>query len=469
MNRRLVALSSLVLAGVLNAAESGPVIIDLKQGQPQVIRLTGLTGEAQHNLRLLKVREYYWPNRALPDAPDHQVFQSAEVEVEVDGTWATLWARPFEPPRLVHALRLYVESTRHWATTPQLDPLPPVAGDVRLSCVAEGMPWGPPALRFPIRQYRWQANTYRNTWHALVPYNKLYYHRGEDFGAIPDVLEVLSSLDGTVAESPLPSGDGDSNKLEVRHASGLDITCYHMNLETILPGLTNGAVVAAGQVLGRTGMTWSGRRSQDRDPHLHWGVSQRGRALGSFPFLLEAYLRDYPDSVLAMAGGYHYALPGDLVQLDASRTVARPGRRIVRYRWFLHDGRELEEARPTVRAEKPGLYSEELRVWADDGSEDRDYAQLRVWDAERGARIGAGWFYHSPVRGARAGRPVRFWDRLWATTAPVTIDYGDGSPVASMNHESFHVYATPGLFTAKLQSRGPKDEPLEIRMRVVVE
>jgi hypothetical protein len=331
------------------------------------------------------------------------------------------------------------------------------------------MTWGPSALRFPIRQYRWQANTYRNTWCALVPYNQLYYHRGEDFGAIPDELEVLASLRGTVVASPLPVGDGDSNKLEIRNASGLDITYYHMNLETISPTLTNGAVAAAGQVLGRSGMTWAGRRSQDRDPHLHWGVSRQGQQLGSYPFLLEAYLRDYADSVLAMAGGYYFAMPGDLIQLDASRTVARPGRRIVRYRWLLHDGREFEGERPTVRAVEPGLYSEELRVWADDGSEDRDYAQLRVWDAARGGRIGAGWFYHSPVRGARAGRPIRFWHRLWGTTAPVTIDFGDGTPVTAAERDSDHVYAIPGLFTAKLQSRGPMDEPLEIRMRVVIE
>lgn len=469
MNHRLAALSSLVLVGTLDAAEIWPVIIDLKHGPPQEIRVAGPAGEVQRRIRLLRVQEFSWPNRALADAPDRQVFQSAEVEVEVGGTQAILRARPFESPRLVNGLRLYVEATRNWATTPQLDRLTQVAGDVRLSCVAEGMTWGPSELRFPISQYHWQANTYRNTWCALVPYNLLYYHRGEDFGAIPDELEVLSSLGGTVVGSPLPAGDGDSNKLEIRHASGVDFMYCHMNIETILPALTNGAVVAPGQVLGRTGMTWAGRRSQSNDPHLHWGVSRQGQSLGSFPFLIEAYLRDHPDSVLAMAGGYHYAMPGEVVQLDASRTVARPGRRIVRHRWLLHDGRECDDARPTVRAEKPGLYSEELRVWADDGSEDRDYAQLRVWDADRGERIGAGWFYHAPVRGARAGQPVRFWDRLWNTTAPVTIDFGDGSPAAKIDRESSHVYAVPGLFTARLLSRGPGDEPLEVRMRVAIE
>jgi len=101
---------------------------------------------------------------------------------------------------------------------------------------------------------------------------------------------------------------------------------------------------------------------------------------------------------------------------------------------------------------RPGLHSEELRVWTDDGHEDRDYAQLRVWAPERGPRIGAGWFYHSPVRGARAGQPVRFWNRLWNTTAAVTLDFGDGSPAARIDRELIHVYAAAGLFTATLIS-----------------
>jgi hypothetical protein len=172
MKRLRSILPLLVLAGALNAVENEPIVMDLRLGHPQEICVAGPAGEVRRNIRLLAVRHHHWPNRHLADAPNHQVYQSAEVEVEVDGTRATLWARPFEAPQRVNGLRLYVETTRDWACTPQLDPLPPVEGDVRLACVAEGMPWGPSALRFPLRQYRWQANTYRNTWRALVPYRQ---------------------------------------------------------------------------------------------------------------------------------------------------------------------------------------------------------------------------------------------------------------------------------------------------------
>ena len=47
---------------------------------------------------------------------------------------------------------------------------------------------------------------YNNTWSGLVPFNLLYYHRGEDYGAIPDLLEVVSSIDGKIVSTPVPEG-----------------------------------------------------------------------------------------------------------------------------------------------------------------------------------------------------------------------------------------------------------------------
>ncbi len=446
-----------------------PLVFELDLAQTRQIRVTGPAGTVERTVQLLAVRESYWPSQHIPDLEHPRVFRSAEVDVEVSGTRATLLARPFEMPRTIEGLRLNVETTRGWATEPQLDPMPEVRGAVRFSCVAAGAPWGPSELRFPVRNYRWRANTYGNTWLALVPYNKHYYHRGEDFGAIPDRLEVVASLGGMITRSPLPDGDKDSNGLRIRCLSGVDLDYYHMNLETILPRHTNGAAVRAGDMLGRTGMTWAGRRSQHNDPHLHWGVSVGGVPLASYPFVVDAYLRDYADPMLAVAGGYHYGLPGETVELDASRSLARPGRRIVRYQWRLHDGREVEGPRTNVRADRPGLYSEELRLLADDGSEDRDYAQLRVWNTNPGAGLAAGWFYHWPVRGACPGAQVLFWNRLYNTTGPVEIDFGDGSSPVRMGQEVTHAYGKAGTYTAALRSLGPADEPVEVRMRVVIE
>jgi hypothetical protein len=157
------------------------------------------------------------------------------------------------------------------------------------------------------------------------------------------------------------------------------------------------------------------------------------------------------------------------VELDASRSLARPGRRIVRYQWRLHNDREIEGPRTSVQADRPGLFSEELRLLADDGSEDRDYAQLRVWNTQSGAAFAAGWFYHWPVRGARPGTQILFWNRLFGTTGPVEIDFGDDSKPVRIGQEITHAYGKAGLYTAALRSRGPADEPVEVRMRVVID
>ncbi len=446
-----------------------PLVFELDLNQSRQVRVTGPSGSVERRIRLLAVREFFWPNYHIPDLPEHRVFRSAEVDIDVSGTPATLVAQPFEMPKIVNGLRLHIETTRAWATGPQLDPMPEVKGAVRFSCVSAGASWGPIELRFPLRNYRWRANTYGNTWLALVPYNKHYYHRGDDFGAIPDRIEVLASLGGVVTRSPLPEGDAQSNGLEIRCPSGLEISHYHMNIETIPPRLTTNTLVRTGDALGRTGMTWDGRKSQHNDPHLHWGLSVRGKPLASYPFLVEAYLRDYADPLLVVAGGYHYATPGETVEFDASRSIARPGRRIVRYQWHLHDGRQVSGPRALLKADRPGLFSEELRLFADDGSEDRDYAQLRVWNTDPGARFAAGWFYHWPVREAHPGTPILFWNRLFGTTAPVEIDFGDGSPRAKIDQETSHTYQNPGIYTAALRSLGPDREPVEVRMRVVIE
>jgi hypothetical protein len=467
----LTLLLGCFFGGRLSAANQAalPVVFELDINQTREVQVNGGAGPVVRTVQLLGVRQSYWPNYHLPNLPQRRVFRSAEVEVMVSGARATLHAGPFELPQTVNGLRLYVETTRDWATEPQLDPLPKVRGAVRLSCVAEGAPWGSPEIRFPIRSYRWRGSTYANTWLALVPYNTHYYHHGEDFGAIPDRLEVISSVAGLVTRSPLPQGDGESNGLEIRSPWGLEVAYFHMNIESMATNLTPGSRVAAGARLGRTGMTWSGRKSQHNDPHLHWGLSVEGEPVASYPFMVEAYLRDYPDSILAVAGGYHYATPGETVDLDASRSVARSGRQIVRYLWRLHDDRVVEGPRAAVKAERPGLFSEELRMVADDGSEDRDFAQVRVWNANVGARFATGWFYHWPMRGARPGTPVLFWNRLSGNTTPVEIDFGDASPPASIGQEVSHAYQKAGLYTAALRGRGPGDEPVEVRMRVVIE
>jgi hypothetical protein len=56
----------------------------------------------------------------------------------------------------------------------------------------------------------------------------------------------------------------------------------------------------------------------------------------------------------------------------------------------------VEGPRFALRCEQPGLYSEALIVQADEGSENRDFAQVCVYAPEWGREIAYGWAYHFP-------------------------------------------------------------------------
>src|SRR3712207_8830813 len=58
------------------------------------------------------------------------------------------------------------------------------------------------------------------------------------------------------------------------------------------PAPTVGTEVEAGRFPGRTGMTRAGRKSQTYDHHRHVELQYGGTKLSTYPFLVEAYLRD---------------------------------------------------------------------------------------------------------------------------------------------------------------------------------
>jgi hypothetical protein len=215
-------------------------------------------------------------------------------------------------------------------------------------------------------------------------------------------------------------------------------------------------------------MTWDGRKSQEYDPHCHVELLHGEIQLASFPYLMEAYLRDYPDPVLAIAGGYAFTRAGRAVQLDGSRSLARPGGRIRRYTWQLHDGRVVTGARVTVQYDRPGLYTEALQVTGPGGATDRDFVQVRVYEAGRGREIAYGWAYHFPVRGIRPGTPVLFWNRLVHAQTPVMVDFGDGTPPEPVGRETTHAYRAAGRYVVTFSARGPREEPVAVKLEVVV-
>lgn len=422
-------------------------------------------------IRVLGVEEHYEPDFWCAENPSRESLREARVTLDVSGERAVLRMRPYEMPAVVHGVRLYAELTRNWAADCRYSKIEDLNTDVRLSVLAADMPWGPEDLVFPLREYRWRSSTYMNTWLSLVPFNSLYYHRGEDYGAIPNRVPVVAAEAGRVAVSPLPLGDGQSNGLSVRTSEGVEIRCAHMDLEGIPPRLTAGAEVARGETLGRTGQTWAGRTCQTHDPHLHLGFHAEGTKFSPFPFMAAAYFRSFPDELLPIAGGFAFTVPGRPIALDGSRSLARPGERIASYTWRLHDGQTVSGAQAEVRYERPGYYAEELVVRSASGAEDRDSIHVTVYDPARSEAhdIPRGWLHYAPARAIRPGTSVLFWNRLSGLAEAPEIEFGDSSARTTIESQVEHAYARPGIFTVSVHGRGLRGEPVLAKLRVVVE
>lgn len=481
---RSMALSGIIMLGIAVVLPAGalaqedsahiimdvhgyPRVFELNIGEQHVVQLKYRGKVITRNIKLISVKPYFEPYPLFKTDP-REIYSKAEVEIEVSGKRIFLLHRPYQMPVAFNGLRLYVETIRDWAIGADIQILDKVQKQVRLSVCADGDSWGP-AMIFPIKNYRWKAGVYQNTWSALVPYNVRYYHRGEDYGAIPGKLEIVSPFDGKIIGSPLPSGDGKSNAVWIQNESGVVFRVAHMDIETIRDHCKAGNFIKPGTVLAKTGMTWDGRKSQVNDAHCHTELQYNGTQLASYPYLMEAYLRSYPDKVIAVAGGYQYTVAGNELVLDATRSIAREGERIKSYSWKLHTGEIRDSSKIVVHYEHPGLYTEQLTVRTISGGEDRDFLQVRVFDTVKNKKLAYGWAAYDPVRNIKPGTKILFWNRLVNTKDPVLIDFGDGTPATLIDKEIYHAYKSKGRYVTTLSSNGIFNEPVTIKMEVVVE
>ena len=447
-------------AGLRAAAPSRwPTTVDVDPGET----VTAVRDGVEHTFRILSDGNGQ-PAIAYETMPfpttsvDKRVNYAERVRLAVDEQEVELVARPFQYPVIEVGLRLYLDGTKEWIGTDDVYPVR-IPKRIRLRFTAAGESWGPAALRFPVGEYRWHATTYNNTWLGIVPQDvsTTYYHKGEDFGAVPDLLPVLAPESGVVSTE----GTG----VQTTSADGTLFWAAHMNAANI--AVTAGQTVAAGQVLGLTG----NRGNSNADPHVHYDISWGAEEPGSFPFAADAYLRDYPDAGIPVAGGYQFMYAGETLTLDGGRSLARPGRTITGYRWILHDGTEVDAPTAELTAPTAGSYAEELRVYFDDGREERGFTQVRVFKPNQTGQLPiVGFLYQYPVRGVRPGDEVSIRHHPFASECNTrTIDFGDGSAVQTVGGAQptiNHTYAAPGLYTVTVRADSPVPQILKTSVLV---
>ena len=476
MSRAAVCLVVLALvAPPLLAAESPdriePIrrVIELDVGEETTVPLAGGT---RAKVRLLAID-------AETDTVRGAVRQ-ATARVKVNDETVTLACAAYGLPVRAGGARIDCPITRSFYATSNADRWG-LGKDARLRLwPADGPLIRPETFSPPVRIRFFASDTQMANVPVYVdgaerPASQCYYHSGLDFGGAEGMVPIYAATDGLVvsaADKTLEEHKQDSpvspryDVVYLLDPRGWYYRYSHM--ERILDGIRPGVRVKRGQqigVLGKEGGSggWTHLHFEAlaRQPSGKWGTEE------AYAYAWEAYRRDHPDALVAIARPHHLIAKGGEVTLDGTRSTAF-GSDVKAWRWTLSDGTTAEG--PTVRRTypKPGTYSEILEVTDARGRKAYDFSVVVVVDPPKNFPPGI----HaccSPTWPVRPGEAVTFKTRTFRTKATgETWDFGDGSPKVAVRSDAnaemhapdgyavtTHAYEKPGDYVATVTHTSP--------------
>ncbi|MBM4093148.1 MAG: hypothetical protein FJ276_27620 [Planctomycetes bacterium] len=407
-----------------------------------------------------------------------QAVRSARVDVEVNGRMVRLMSANYNLPVRAGDVQIDCPITRGCVQENQnpwaLD------ADVRLRLWPGDSPWiSPDTFSYPVKQRWFASDTQMSNEPTFVdggedPARKsIYYHWGLDFGGAEGLVEVVAATDGVVCSAgteSLKDLDKDTpvrpryDVVYVRDDRGWYYRYSHLHTirETVKPGAT----VRRGQTIGLLGKEggsggWA---------HLHFDISAiqpsgRFGIVEAYAFAWQAYLAEYPTTLKAIARPHHLAWVGETITLDATRSF---GANIVRYDWTLCDGTTASGPRIDRRYDRPGEYSEVLKITDTNGQIDYDFARVLVIDRAHPDQLPPAIHpVYYPTFDIGPGDPVTFKVRSFqikADEGKETWDFGDGSPVVQTQSDgnakvhdpngyavTTHRFEQPGHYVVRVQ------------------
>jgi murein DD-endopeptidase MepM/ murein hydrolase activator NlpD len=489
--------TSLLVVAVLAASDDKAEIrkplhatLDLRIGEAQEVTLTGGT---KASVRLIGVEETRDKVRSA--------IREARVKIEVNGKSAELVAGYYRLPINVGGVQVDCPATKGlyqnhdpWEDSWGLDK------DARLRIWPAGSLWMPPGeFVYPIKQ-RWFASA---TQMANEPSfvdggdaptgRKFYYHSGLDIGGCEGLAEVVSACDGLVVSAggktlpeypdlPYYKKRGDYDYVYVLDARGWFYRYAH--LKTIDPAVRPGQRIKMGQKIGTLGKEgsaggWSHLHFdiKSKQPSGKWGIQE------GYAFLWEAYQRQYKPQLIAVARPHHLIWAGEKLTLDGSRSWS-PAGKIDRYEWTLTDGTQATGPKVERTYDKPGEYSETLKIVDAKGRVDYDFAIVLVIDKATDGKFSSTIHAsYAPTFDLHPGDPITFKVRTFFTDpAGETWDFGDGSPPIKVRSdgnakphapdgyaETVHRYTKPGHYLVRVEQTGKNGVKNTARLQVVVE
>jgi murein DD-endopeptidase MepM/ murein hydrolase activator NlpD len=460
-------------------------VVELKIGEEVEAKL--VDGPAAR-VKLLEVKETRDSVRSA--------LREARVKIEINGKQTTLVSGNYRLPVVIGGVQVDCTATaglyqRHdpWEDSWGLDK------DARIRIWPAGSPWMPPGeFRYPIKQ-RWFASATQMSNEPShvdggdAPTGRtIYYHNGLDIGGCEGMAEVIAATDGTVVSAGKATLPGFSDppvaaRYDVVYLrDSRDWFYRYSHLKTI--DVKPGARVKMGQkigLLGKEGASggWSHLHFEikSRQPSGKWGTED------GYAFLWEAYQKEYEPKIIAVARPHQLIWAGEKTTLDGSRSWSANGT-IDRFEWSFADG--TSGTGPCVERsyDKPGEYSEILKVVDAKGNVDYDFAVLLVIDRKLDRKFSPTIHAsYAPTLGIHPGDPITFKVRtFFADPVGETWDFGDGSaqvrarsdanadPHAPDGYaETVHRYAKAGHYLVRVEHPGFQGATITARLHVHVD
>jgi len=470
----MVIIAAIVLAvGRLGAAISDADLNDAVRlySTQQIVGLNvnetytfKLTSGAERVIRLVSVQEHR-------DSVVN-LMRRAEVRLEIDGQPLDLVCEPYTMPTETASLRVLVDATAGRKNIPK---------QVQLSL------WDASDTIVDTKRFGFPLHNYRLLSHGTQAYGepvhlgagdddptgqRFYHDYGFDTGGFEGREEVVSATEGKIVMF-WPSRE-DLCSVVVQDDNGFLWEYAHLN--SVAPEIALNTHVIQGQKIGILGKTGpSGNFS-----HLHLGsylsrndvdTGNMNRRLNLYPWLVAAYQAQHPKGLFAVARPHHTVLTGEKVVLDGVHSLAWGGSKIVKWRWILPGGRTVKQVRAETEFDRPGAYLATLWVKDDQGREDVDFCQIKVFSRANPEK-GMPHIYlsYTPTEDVRPGQPVRF--RGWFQgkgEGPIKVDFGDGTRLTDYQEysEVQHSFKTPGIHIVTAQGEAG-GRPITQKVKVVV-
>jgi murein DD-endopeptidase MepM/ murein hydrolase activator NlpD len=333
----------------------------------------------------------------------------------------------------------------------------------------------PGTFVYPVRQ-KWLASLtqYSNepVFGSPRPNGEIYYHAGIDLGGAEDMVEIYAATDGVVVSARgevLPGTPEEPigpryDVVYIRDARGWYYRYSH--LDSIIPDLTVGQHVRAGQKLGMLGKEggsggWTHLHFHimSQQPSGRWGIQE------SYAFLWQAYRRQFDPDVLAVARPHQVIHAGETATLSAGNSWSKG--ELETFEWTLSDGSTATGAEIEQTYDRPGMYSEIVRVTDTEGNYDYDFATVIVFEEgsngqNRPPRIHSTFY---PTTNISPGEKVFFQVRARNTTDGYDVwNFDDGSdPVTVKSNIETDNHADVGYSITSHRFEEPGDYLVKVR------